>query len=407
MVSSGAMECEVLVAGAGVAGVAAAVAAARTGCRVVLIEREESVGGIGTRGMLRTICGLYLNGPAEPAETLNEGIPREVVARLRTQAPHRTITRIGNVFVLPYNSAELGQVLDSLCRREPRVTLLSGARAVSVAVDGGAVTEVVARQGAVRKTIRLRALVDCTGNGDAAIQAGAGSELAEPDELQLAGCMVRVRGLRNADESLPLKVPFVLAEAVKRGDIAPTMRFTTFSSGDEPGDGYLKFSVEGTDGEDREMRTREATEAAVGILAERLEPFRGAVIAETSRVLDREGRRIIGEYVLTGEDVLAARKFPDGVVRNAWPIELWERKKGTVYRFVPPGDYYEIPFRCLTVKGFSNLLVAGRCISATHEALGSTRVMGPCMALGDQAGRAAAALVQNGRYPEQQDKREG
>ena len=118
------------------------------------------------------------------------------------------------------------------------------------------------------------------------------------------------------------------------------------------------------------------------------------------RVLDREGRRIRGEYTLTKEDVLSAAKFPDGVVRNAWPIELWDRSKGTVYKYVPAGDYYEIPFRCLMVRDVPNLLTAGRCISVTREALGSTRVMGTCMALGEAAGKAAAYWVKNGKYPE-------
>jgi hypothetical protein len=98
--------------------------------------------------------------------------------------------------------------------------------------------------------------------------------------------------------------------------------------------------------------------------------------------------------------VLLARKFSDGIVKNAWPIELWYRLKGTVYKYVPRGDYYEIPLRCLMVRNIANLLTAGRCISVTHEALGSTRVMGACMALGDQAGKAAAYRVKNGKYPE-------
>jgi hypothetical protein len=109
---------------------------------------------------------------------------------------------------------------------------------------------------------------------------------------------------------------------------------------------------------------------------------------------------VLGDYVLTKEDVLSARKFPDGGVKNAWPVELWDRAKGTVYRYVPRGEYYEIPFRCQTVKGVPNLLTAGRCISVTHEALGSTRVMGTCMALGEQAGKAAAYYVKHGNFPE-------
>ncbi|TAL28020.1 MAG: FAD-dependent oxidoreductase, partial [Nitrospirae bacterium] len=113
-----------------------------------------------------------------------------------------------------------------------------------------------------------------------------------------------------------------------------------------------------------------------------------------------EGRRVCGEYTLTEKDVLSARKFSDGVVKNSWPIELWDRSRGTVYKYVPRGDYYEIPFRCLMVKGIRNLLTAGRCISVTHEALGSTRVMGTCMALGEQAGKAAAYHSKNNSYPD-------
>jgi hypothetical protein len=94
------------------------------------------------------------------------------------------------------------------------------------------------------------------------------------------------------------------------------------------------------------------------------------------------------------------------VTKNAWPVELWDRDKGTIYTYVPRGDYYEIPFRCLQVKGISNLLTAGRCISVTREALGSTRVMGSCISLGEQAGRAAAYWVRNGSYPENMNKNE-
>lgn len=392
--------CDVLVAGGGVSGVAAAVASARSGCRVVLIEKEKALGGAGTRGMLRTICGLYLNGAEEPAETLNRGIVREIVSRLRALAPHRTVAKVGKVFVLPCSSDDLGQVLESLCRQEPNLVVSPGTTGVSVASGSGRITDVIATHGGNLQSIRPRAMIDCTGSGDAAVLAGAEFDLASPEDIQMAGYTVRVRGIRDRKESLAIKVPYVLAGAVKDRELPPNMRYTTFGMGDAPDEGYLKFSAEGADSAEREQRAQEDAEKAFRILADRLPAFREASIAGTSQgVLDREGRRIRGEYVLTEEDVLSARKFPDGVVKNAWPIELWDRHKGPVYKYVPDGDYYEIPLRCLIVKGFSNLLAAGRCISVTHEALGSTRVMGACMALGDVAGHAAAALVKAGRYP--------
>jgi hypothetical protein len=111
------------------------------------------------------------------------------------------------------------------------------------------------------------------------------------------------------------------------------------------------------------------------------------------RVLDREGPRVRGGYALTADDVLRARKFRDGVVKNAWPIELWDQTKGPQLEYLEPGEHYEVPLRCLEPEGLENCWSAGRCISATREALGSTRVAGTCISLGDQAGRAAAAAL--------------
>jgi hypothetical protein len=121
-----------------------------------------------------------------------------------------------------------------------------------------------------------------------------------------------------------------------------------------------------------------------------LPAFEGSEIAEMSpEVVEREGVRAWGEYTLTADDVLEARKFPDGAVKNAWPIELWEQETGPLLRYLDPGDHYEIPLRCLEVQGVSNCWCAGRCISASREALGSTRVMGTCISLGEEAGREA------------------
>ena len=244
-------------------------------------------------------------------------------------------------------------------------------------------------------------VIDCSGSGSVAALAGAPFELTPEAERQLAGFVVHVKGLKDVDDSLSLKVPYYLAQAVKLGMFPPATRFTTFSPGDAADDGYCKMSISTSDGTPSEEKARADADGVIRYLASVLPAFEDSYVAGTSlKVLEREGRRIKGAYTLTKEDVLAARKFPDGVVRNAWPIELWDREKGTIYKYVPRGDYYEIPFRCLMVDGITNLLTAGRCISVTHEALGSTRVMGACMALGEQAGKAAAYWVRNGKYPE-------
>ena len=122
-----------------------------------------------------------------------------------------------------------------------------------------------------------------------------------------------------------------------------------------------------------------------------LDSFQNSEIVEMSpHVVDREGPRLCGEYTLTSEDVLSAKRFPDGAVRNAWPIELWDRERGPSYQYLDPGDYHEIPLRSLKARDISNCWCAGRCISATREALASTRVIGTCLSLGEEAGREAA-----------------
>jgi hypothetical protein len=393
--------CDVLVIGAGVAGIAAAVAAARGGARTILLERERYLGGTGYAGLFQHICGLYLNADGVPTETLNPGISREITELLSKASPNRTIKKIGQVYVLPYTRDDLQAVLTALCSREKDLAILRGNSVVSVTMENNGIRAAAVEGLHETQVIAPAMVLDCSGGGSIAAMAGAPFDLSPKDERQLAGFVVRVKGLKNIDESLAIKVPYALAQAVKQGILPPDIKLTTFSPGDVADEGFCKMSISSTDEATGTVKARTDADAAIRYLASVLPAFDSASIADTSlKVLEREGRRVVGEYMLTKEDVLSARKFPDGVVKNAWPIELWDRVKGTIYKYVPRGEYYEIPFRCLMVSGITNLLTAGRCISVTHEALGSTRVMGTCMALGEQAGKAAAYRVRNGKYPE-------
>ncbi|MCK9417901.1 MAG: FAD-dependent oxidoreductase [Nitrospirae bacterium] len=392
---------DVLVVGAGVAGVSAAVAAARGGSRTMLIEKERYLGGTGTAGMFQHICGLYLNGDAAPTETLNQGLAREFAALLSVKSPQRTMKKMGRVYVHPYSSEDLQSVLTSLCSAEQNITVRYDTAAIAVTKRSSGIESIKVKGPDGEQVISPKMVIDCTGSGEIAALAGAEFDLSSPEERQLAGFTLHIKGLQGADDALALKVPYHLAQAVKQGTFSPTVRFTTFSPGDAITEGYCKMSIDTEEGPRREEQTRKEAAAVHAYLASVIPAFNGSFIAGTSlKVLEREGRRVMGEYTLTKDDVLSARKFSDGIVKNAWPIELWDRLKGTVYYYVPRGDYYEIPFRCITVKNVENLLTAGRCISVTREALGSTRVMGACVALGEQAGKAAAYRVRNGKYPE-------
>ena len=388
------LSCGVLVAGGGVAGVCAALASARSGVETVLVESRPWLGGTGTSGLLRHICGLYATGDTVPTETLNGGIGAEIVELLARLVPRRTVQKIGQVYVLPYRDDDLRAVLTGLCGAEKNLKALTSSTVSTVAMVGNRIDSVSVSTPGGPLPIALRMAIDCTGNANLAALANARCELSPPAERQLAGFTIQVSGLQENDALLSIKAPYYCAQGVEQGLLPPLLRFTTFSAGDRPDQGFCKLSLDGPAGEERDRRAHDWARTLLGYLGQVLPAFSAARISATAQtVLDREGRRVVGEYTLTEDDVLGARKFPDAVVKSAWPMEIWDRSRGTVYRYVPRGEYYEIPLRCLRVPAVANLLTAGRCISATPAALASTRVMGTCMALGEQAGLAAAQCI--------------
>ncbi len=157
-----------------------------------------------------------------------------------------------------------------------------------------------------------------------------------------------------------------------------------------------------------EIEGRQQTVALMKFFRKYVPGFRNAYLLQTAtQVGVRETRRIIGEYVFDAEDVVAGRKFEDAVLRSAYPVDIhspvgkgYNREDdGKPPMVPPPGDWYEVPYRSLVPLEVDDLLVAGRCISATHEGQGAVRIMPNCMALGQAAGIAAALCVQKGVTP--------
>jgi hypothetical protein len=186
-------------------------------------------------------------------------------------------------------------------------------------------------------------------------------------------------------------VPYAIRQGVAEGVLPAYLRYTSFVPGVLPCEGWCKLSMPA--GHPDMARARTDADTVLEHLKESLPAFGTARIRATStEVSEREGPRLKGLYTLTGRDVLEGRKFLDAIARGSWPIELWDAEEGPTYRYFRPGEVYDIPLRCLQAAAARNLLCAGRCISVTREALGSTRVMGTCMALGEAAGREAARV---------------
>ena len=129
-------------------------------------------------------------------------------------------------------------------------------------------------------------------------------------------------------------------------------------------------------------------------LKEKIYRLRSSTIKTFSpEICYREENRLKGKYTITESDILSGRKFIDGCVKAAWPIEYWSPNKGLCCQYLTSGEYYEIPIRSMQAKNITNLLAAGRCISTTPKALASTRVTGTCISLGEQAALSAVEMI--------------
>jgi hypothetical protein len=196
-------------------------------------------------------------------------------------------------------------------------------------------------------------------------------------------------------------------EAVAAGALPKNCEHVLIYFLPRPGQVLINMSnitgIDGTSADDltrAEVEGRRQLAPIVRFLREKVPGFAQAYLLDSGALIGiRETRRVTGDYVLTMEDVLGARTFPDGVVRARFPVDIHDPKGHAGDSSRRPADYYEIPYRCLLPKGVENLLVAGRPISATHEAHASLRVMPICMGTGQAAGLAAALSLREGVTP--------
>ncbi len=383
------LTCDVLIVGAGVAGGPAAVAAARAGAETILVERHASPGGLGVIGLHRTICGLYENGvrSAEPAPLLNGGLVQEMIARLHELAPNRRPFRLGKVDVLPYAVDQFQSVYSQMLNGEARLRVLFNREVTGVSFGDGRVVSVRAGE----KEIVPRVVIDCSGSGVLISKDPALHEVPPASGCQLAGYVIQLMDMSGVDDMLPIQVPYTIRQGVEAGVLPPFLRFTTFVAGEGRNEGWCKLSVpSGTSVAVAQNWVQHLHE----YLRQNLPAMRASrVNSHSAEVLEREGLRLKGQYILTADDILVGREFPDSIARTAWPMELWDPKLGPTYRYPEGGAACGIPLRCLRAGAVANLYCAGRCISVTHEALAATRVMGTCMAVGEAAGRDAARLA--------------
>ena len=386
---------------------AAALAAARQGAEVVLVERDEILGGMSPTALVHSVCGLYLlrSSESEPLQYANEGFPKEFAEALVAMDATRGPIRMGKLDVLLHRPSSFAQLAGRLVGALTNLRLCLQSEVLAVRRDGshriGALTIL---SGDVRRELEVSTVVDTTGDAALAPLAGASYESAPLEKMQRPALIFLLCGADSdaMSEGGRLRLAHAISTAVMGKHLPEGALGTAFRAGVSPEEvwGTIDLQAIGFDPTQSnavvllEKEGRELAFQLVDIMKKHLPEFRGATIAALPKRLGiRESRRMKGCYELTEQDLLRGARFEDEVALASWPIELRETAKGPRFRFPDENRPCGIPLRSLKSCDVRNLFVAGRCMPSSHEAQGAIRVIGTCLATGEAAGKAAAEFA--------------
>lgn len=405
-------DVDVIVAGGGPAGIGAAVAAARMGARTLLLEQYGVMGGMATTGLVLHFQRWTINHRRIIGGLAWELATRvgEMNSRFNTPGPWN----IGweGAGIPPFDPEHLKYVADRMTV-ESGVDVLLHTFVCGVLNSGSRVDGLIVENKSGRQALKGSIVIDATGDGDVAAFAGAPFEKGSPVDGSMQAMTMCFR-VANADYAVlsehpkengqDLVVRRAMLKAIEEGVlpvvggpwIVPNVR----------GEFRINAAREWGDSTRTEDLTRASTEGRHLVwvffewLRDNFPEFRGSHIIDTGfQIGVRESRRIMGDYLLSAEDVLGGRRFPDTIALGAHAIDIHSTTESPAHRMDYIADAYGIPYRSLLPLTLDNVLVAGRCLSATHEALASARVMAQSMAMGEAAGTAAALAVRHSCTP--------
>lgn len=405
------MNPDVLIIGGGSAGVAAALAAARRGADTLLVERHGFFGGAGTASLVHSFCGLYdlpLTPDAAPC-IANPGLPVELERELLAQGIADGPLRMGKVDVLMYQPQRLAWFLDQWCHKQPNLKVLLHTEVAGCVVNANRIAEVTLQCRGKTWQLQPRTFVDASGDAMLAALAHQPWDQTPALELQRPAYIV---GLGDVDATVltgdgPLQIAGCLAKAIQEKKLPAEAAGAHFRRSSALNEAFLTLDLPGDSPECAfdatdprsltwiEMQGREVTFAIVEHLKATLEGFGNARVTTLPvRAGIRESRRWIGEIIVTEADILESHCDDQAVANATWPIELRETARGARLLYPREPKACGIPLGALRARDLQNVFSAGRCMSTSHRAQASTRVMGTAMATGQATGIAAT-------FPEQ------
>jgi hypothetical protein len=397
-------DADVVVAGSGSAGASAAIAAAREGANVLILERSPFLGGTST-AVLDTFYGFYT--PGSRASKVVGGVGDDVVARLKAldcilERPNTYGAGLGITYHPDYLKCAWDQLV-----AESGAKMLLNCWVQDVVIEGNRIAEIVVatRQGLAR--IAGKVFIDASGDADLCHWAGSPVEIAgEKEDAQSLTTTFRMCNVDLPARKALGKTQFhaLMEAAAEEGYRLPRREgsdhITTVKDVMATNMTRVRsFERNGThivNATDPEFLTAAEIEGRcqaleyIRFLRDRVPGYaRAGLGAFGSHIGVRETRRAIGDYILTRSDVLSARQFEDQIGLCGAPIEEHGAGEGTKWVYLPDGECVGIPYRSLLPQKLANVFVVGRCFSATHDAHASVRSMAQCMAMGQAAGTAA------------------
>ncbi len=395
---------DLAVLGGGFAGAAAAISAARAGLAVLLVEKANCLGGAAVNSLVNPFMPNYTKTPDHHVmekHSLSQGIFLEIVEELR-----RLGAAEGNPpFV--FHEEYLKIVLNRMALAS-KVDLLFHSYLTDAHTEEGRIRSVTVVNKSGKQQITADYFIDATGDADLAVLAGCpfrlgreGDGLCQPMTLCFRVANVDIEKYHKARPMINGLYQQMREQGKIKNIREDVLIFSNLIGG------VLHFNstrvvkhnpVDAFDLTRAEIDAREQVLELFTFMKENIDGFQNSDLLMTAPEIGvRESRMIDGEYVLTGEDLVACTRFDDSIALGNYDIDIHNPEgSGTSHYYFPQGKYYTIPYRSLVPQGVDNLLVAGRCISATHEAQASIRIMPIVCCLGEAAGTAAGVAAQDG-----------
>lgn len=429
---------DLIVAGGGLAGIASAISASRSGLKTLIIERLSFLGGAATAGLVTPMMKNMLSS----GESLNSDIYHEILERMKLSGDSGTHENLNPGW---FNPEILKIILDEMCL-ESGVNLLFDSFISDASINNKEIKNIEVINKSGKNYYYSKYFIDATGDADLAVLAGCkynsgnknGINQAVSLRFMMSGVDLKIFSEwieqidpdKNVspvcrDENNNILITTAYTSEDKGWNLAPI-----FKQGIEKGiikqedaEYFQIFSVPGQNGtiafncpriySEKPLDPTNAEDISYAYITGRkqikrisefckkfFKGFENAFISEIAGSLGiRESRRIIGKYTLTENDIATAKKFPNSVAKSNYPVDIHSQEKNkSILQILPENDYYEIPLDSLIPENINNLIVVGRSISSTFKAQASLRIQPNCISMGEYAGKYAADILKEKAY---------